>query len=174
MVTDHWVVLEANQVGVLPHDSTAGPAKAFTRLEPHVDLTGRAFDRALGTVVEQLGSETCEYPEHFELHRAVVKIIESRREMATGCDRWIGSLPSCWRCQSLRGFSVRLSGQDSRMGPFSIAVAASHISTPPRCTGLSSICFAAEPRFRVINSLLSEEAGCGPSSTVTASAQRPG
>ena len=110
--------------------------------------------------VERLGTAMCRYPDAFELHRNVRRIIDARLAMARG------DLPMDWGFAELlayaslldQGYSVRLSGQDSQRGTFFHRHAVLHNQ---KCRGTHTPLehlAEGQPRFRVINSLLSEEA----------------
>ena len=112
---------------------------------------------------ERLGMKITEYPADFELHRVVERLISARRKMAKG------EQPMDWGfAESLAlasiievGFSVRLSGQDSERGTFAHRHATLHNQAAPGTYQPMSNLFEGQPRFRVINSLLSEEAVLG-------------
>jgi len=113
--------------------------------------------------VERLGLKLCVYPEDFELHRAVRKILDARRAMAVG-ERGLD-----WGfCELLAyatlledGYSVRLSGQDSERGTFFHRHATLHNQKERGTYRPLEHLFEGQPRCRIINSLLSEEAVMG-------------
>ena len=110
--------------------------------------------------LRDLGERLITLPSSFETHPRVTKILEDRRKMKDG------ELPLDWgMAENLAyaslvedGHSVRLSGQDSARGTFFHRHAAIH----DQKTGETYIplrnLFKGQPRFLVINSLLSEEA----------------
>ena len=114
--------------------------------------------------IERLGRKLCEYPaDDFELHRSVKRIIEARLEMARG------ERPMDWGfAENLSyatlledGYSVRLSGQDSQRGTFFHRHAVLHNQRRfGTWTPLEHL-YDGQPRFRVINSMLSEVAVLG-------------
>ena len=114
--------------------------------------------------IERLGRKLCEYPaDDFELHRSVKRIIDARLEMARG------ARPMDWGfAESLAyatlledGYSVRLSGQDSQRGTFFHRHAVLHNQRRfGTYTPLEHL-FDGQPRFRAINSMLSEVAVLG-------------
>jgi 2-oxoglutarate dehydrogenase E1 component len=163
MVTDYLGALEANQVVSRPMIQPCDQRRHyFVDWSPYVGTDWRApVSTAISQqAVEQLGLKLCEYPEHFELHRAVMKIVQGRREMARG------QRPLDWGFAELlayasllqAGFSVRLSGQDSERGTFFHRHAVLHNQRAPEVHRPLEHLFSGQPRFRVINSLLSEEA----------------
>ena len=99
-------------------------------------------------------------PEHFTLHPRVAKIIQDREKMLTG------KMPLDWGCAELlaygalllQGHGVRLSGQDCRRGTFFHRHAGLFDqNTNEAYLGLQHLS-ADQPKFEVIDSLLSEEA----------------
>ena len=110
--------------------------------------------------IRQLGNKMLQLPEGFELNPQVGKVMENRRKMIAG------ALPLDWGCAETlayatllkEGFPVRLSGQDCGRGTFSHRHAVlSHFKDGNTFVPLRNL-FDGQPDFRVINSLLSEEA----------------
>ena len=110
--------------------------------------------------VETLGTAMCRYPESFELHRSVQRILDARLAMARG-ERpmdW-GFAENLAYASLLRdGYSVRLSGQDSERGTFFHRHAVLHNQRQRGTHTPLQHLAAGQPSFRIINSLLSEEA----------------
>ena len=113
--------------------------------------------------IQALAERFTEVPGHFELHRAVARIIEQRREMAHG------KLPMDWGfAETLayaslvdEGFPVRLSGQDSERGTFFHRHAVIHDQkTDETFVPLQHI-RTGQASFLAVNSILSEEAVLG-------------
>jgi len=110
--------------------------------------------------VEDLGLRMCEYPDDFELHRSVKRVIDARREMAKG------NRPLDWGFGEMLSYAtllnddhgVRLSGQDSERGTFFHRHAVLHNQRERGTYTPLKHLFEGQPRFRIINSLLSEEA----------------
>jgi 2-oxoglutarate dehydrogenase E1 component len=110
-----------------------------------------------------LGRRMISYPNTFTLHPRVAQIIVNRARMLNG------ELPLDWGCAETLayatlvddGFAVRLSGQDSGRGTFFHRHAVLH----DQGTGESYVPLQhvkeRQPRFTVIDSLLSEEAVLG-------------
>jgi 2-oxoglutarate dehydrogenase E1 component len=114
-------------------------------------------------LVESLGTKMCEYPENFELHRSVQRIIDARLEMARG-ERpmdWGFAENLAYAALLNDGFMVRLSGQDSQRGTFFHRHAVLHNQRETGTHTPLQHLFEGQPRFRAINSLLSEEAVLG-------------
>ena len=114
--------------------------------------------------IERLGRKLCEYPaDDFELHRSVKRIIDARLSMARG-ERpmdWGFAENLAYAALLEDGYSVRLSGQDSQRGTFFHRHAVLHNQKRfGTYTPLEHL-FEGQPRFRAINSLLSEVAVLG-------------
>ena len=114
--------------------------------------------------IERLGRKLCEYPaDDFELHRSVKRIIDARLSMARG-ERpmdWGFAENLAYATLLEDGYSVRLSGQDSQRGTFFHRHAVLHNQKRfGTYTPLEHL-FEGQPRFRVINSMLSEVAVLG-------------
>ena len=111
-------------------------------------------------VLRDLAVRATTFPEGFEVHRQVARIVEDRRKMAAG------QVPADWGfAETLayatlldQGFEVRLTGQDTARGTFFHRHAVGH----DQKTGAVYIPLKhlkpGQPRFRVTDSLLSEEA----------------
>jgi 2-oxoglutarate dehydrogenase E1 component len=119
-----------------------------------------------GVAIEQLrelGVKLSTVPPEFKLHRQVANIVQSRQKMVAG------QMPLDWGFAEtlayatllMEGYEVRISGQDSGRGTFFHRHAVWHDQE----TGESYIPLkhlsASQPRFTVIDSLLSEEAVLG-------------
>ena len=113
--------------------------------------------------IEELGQKMCASPEDFELHRSVQRIIEGRLEMSRG-ERpmdWGFAENLAYASLLENGFSVRLSGQDSQRGTFFHRHSVLHNQKRNGTYTPLQHLFEGQPRFAVINSLLSEEAVLG-------------
>lgn len=113
--------------------------------------------------LRQLADRFNHVPEALKLHRAVSKILESRRKMAAGelaCD-WGFCETLAYASLVADGHPVRLSGQDSGRGTFFHRHAVIH----DQDTGLTYLPLQNvsndQADFLVINSILSEEAVLG-------------
>ena len=133
---------------------------------PYIGTDWRAPGDTAVTIerIERLGRKLCEYPAGgFELHRSVQRIIEARLEMARG-DRpmdWGFAENLAYATLLEDDYSVRLSGQDSQRGTFFHRHAVLHNQKQfGTWTPLEHL-FDGQPRFRVINSMLSEVAVLG-------------
>ncbi len=110
--------------------------------------------------IRALAARFTDYPPHFKLHKAVVKLTEARREMAAG------SIPFDWgfgetlAYASLveAGHPVRLSGQDSARGTFFHRHAVIHNQDDGETYLPLRHVSPNQAPFLVINSTLSEEA----------------
>ena len=113
--------------------------------------------------IEEFGLKMTEHPEDFELHRSVNRIIHARREIAKG-ERpmdWGFAENLAFATLLKDGYSVRLSGQDSQRGTFFHRHAVLHNQKKRGTYTPLQHLYQGQPRFRVINSLLSEEAVLG-------------
>jgi 2-oxoglutarate dehydrogenase E1 component len=119
-----------------------------------------------GVRIESLrdyGARVTSFPQGFSLHRQVQRIVDDRRRMASG------ELPVDWGfAETLayaslldEGYEIRLTGQDSGRGTFFHRHAVGH----DQATGATYVPLQhlkpGQPRFRVTDSLLSEEAVMG-------------
>ena len=113
--------------------------------------------------LRQLGARALQKPEGFELQRGVARVVAEREAMLAG------EIPVDWGMAEIlayatlldEGYAVRLSGQDSIRGTF----AHRHVGYHDQKSFQSHIPLAHlsvdQPRFEVINSLLSELAVLG-------------
>lgn len=113
--------------------------------------------------IQRLGARLTIYPEDFQLHRTVERIILNRKEM------FAGTMPMDWGAAETlayatlldEGYPVRLSGQDCGRGTFAHRHAVLH-NQLRRGTYLPLQHLSpSQAPFLVINSLLSEEAVLG-------------
>ncbi len=113
--------------------------------------------------LEDLGLKLTDHPEDFELHRSVKRIVDARREMATGKRPmdWGFAENLAYATLLKDGYAVRISGQDSERGTFFHRHAVLHNQKQRGTYTPLKHLFEGQPRFRVINSLLSEEAVMG-------------
>ena len=165
MADDYLAALEANRVVSRPLvDDNVNPYLA--NWMPYLGTSWRAPGDTTVTVerIERLGRKLCEYPaDDFELHRSVKRIIDARGEMTRG------KRPMDWGfAENLAyatlledGHSVRLSGQDSQRGTFFHRHAVLHNQKRFGTWTPIEHLFDGQPRFRAINSLLSEVAVLG-------------
>jgi 2-oxoglutarate dehydrogenase E1 component len=114
-------------------------------------------------LLRALGERTTTFPEGLELHRQVARVVEDRRKMAAGelSVDW-GFAEICAYASLLdQGIGIRITGQDSARGTFFHRHAVGHCQE----TGATYVPLEhvkpEQPRFSVIDSLLSEEAVMG-------------
>ena len=165
MADDYLTALEANRVVSRPVvDDSVNPHLA--NWMPYFGTSWRAPGDTTLTIerIERLGRKLCEYPaDDFELHRSVKRIIDARGEMARG-ERpmdWGFAENLAYATLLEDGHSVRLSGQDSQRGTFFHRHAVLHNQKRfGTYTPLEHL-FDGQPRFRAINSMLSEVAVLG-------------
>jgi 2-oxoglutarate dehydrogenase E1 component len=110
-----------------------------------------------------LGRRLLQYPDGFTLHPRVAQTVVNRSKM------FAGTLPLDWGCAETlayatlidEGCAVRISGQDSGRGTFFHRHAVLHDQGSERCHVPLQHLGESQPRFTVIDSLLSEEAVLG-------------
>jgi 2-oxoglutarate dehydrogenase E1 component len=128
-----------------------------------VDWNEQVRTGVKAAVLRELGMKASAYPEGFTLHRQVQKIVDDRRRMAAGemMLDWGFAETLAYATLLDEGYEVRLTGQDSGRGTFFHRHAVGH----DQKTGASYIPLKnlkpGQPRFRVTDSLLSEEAVLG-------------
>ena len=165
-MSDHYLAaLEANQVVSRPVVDD-GVNEYLVNWTPYTGIDWRAPGDTAVTIerIERLGRKLCEFPaDDFELHRSVKRIVEARREMTRG-ERpmdWGFAENLAYATLLEDGYSVRLSGQDSQRGTFFHRHAVLHNQKRfGTYTPLEHL-FDGQPRFRAINSMLSEVAVLG-------------
>jgi 2-oxoglutarate dehydrogenase E1 component len=114
-------------------------------------------------VLSSLAERVTTYPRDFQLNRQVQRIVDERRKMAAGQVMVDWGFAETMAYASLldEGFEIRLTGQDSGRGTFFHRHAVGH----EQVTGETYIPLqhvkAGQPRFRVTDSFLSEEAVLG-------------
>ncbi len=99
-------------------------------------------------------------PDGFELHPRIVKIMEDRRKMAEGKSPldWGMAENLAYATLINEGYPVRISGQDSGRGTFFHRHATLHDQNSREVYVPLRNLYDGQPRFLVINSVLSEEA----------------
>jgi len=111
-------------------------------------------------VLRELSDRFNRMPEGFQLHPIVAKVFDNRRKMAAGAMPidWGFAETMAYATLLKDGFGIRLSGQDSGRGTFFHRHAI--VYNQKNGTALQPLqhLFEDQPEFRVINSLLSEEA----------------
>jgi len=128
-----------------------------------VDWNEQVRSGVKAAVLRELGLKATAYPEGFTLHRQVQKIMDDRRRMATGemMLDWGFAETLAYATLLDEGYEVRITGQDSGRGTFFHRHAVGH----DQKTGASYVPLKnlkpGQPRFRVTDSLLSEEAVLG-------------
>ncbi len=129
----------------------------------HVDWSERVQTSVQPERLAALGKRIIEVPPGFTLHPRVAQIVANRAKMLAG------ELPLDWGCAETLayaallddGFSVRLSGQDSGRGTFFHRHAVLHDQTTDATYIPLEHIRDHQPRFEVIDSVLSEEAVMG-------------
>ena len=112
--------------------------------------------------LKELGARMVAIPAGFSLHPRVAKIYEERAKMLAGLAPldWGAAETLAYATLVDQGYGVRLTGQDSGRGTFFHRHVVLHDQGSDRiATPLTEL--TREPRFRVIDSVLSEEAVMG-------------
>ena len=113
--------------------------------------------------LREIGAKLSELPAGFTLHPRVARVVEDRRRMYEGelTLDWGAAETLAYATLLRDGFPIRISGQDAGRGTFFHRHAVLHEqSTARRHVPLANL-FDAQPRFSVIDSVLSEEAVLG-------------
>ncbi len=164
MSADYLAALEANHVMSRPPDRE-NRYDYLTAWRPYLGTHWRdpAQTAIPIEVTERLGLKLTEHPEDFELHRSVQRVVDARREMARGerAMDWGFAENLAYASLLHDGYSIRLSGQDSQRGTFFHRHAVLHNQKKRGVHTPLQNMFEDQPRFRVINSSLSEEAVLG-------------
>lgn len=113
--------------------------------------------------LQKLGSKLVSVPDDFVLQKGVAKLQDDRRKMLDGEIQLDWGMAETLAYASLLrdGMSVRLSGQDSGRGTFAHRHAILHDQESSRVHLPLQHLFINQPKFTVINSLLSELAVLG-------------
>jgi 2-oxoglutarate dehydrogenase E1 component len=113
--------------------------------------------------LKEIGKKLTEVPEGFEAHRTISRFLETRRKMidsGEGID-WSTAEALAFGSILLDGNPVRLSGQDSERGTFSQRHSVLYDQKDEsRYIPLNNLS-AAQAKYEVVNSMLSEEAVLG-------------
>jgi 2-oxoglutarate dehydrogenase E1 component len=113
--------------------------------------------------LRELGEKLTTYPSNFTLHRQVANIVQSREKMVAG------QMPLDWGFAEMlaygslltEGYEIRITGQDSGRGTFFHRHAVWHDQSRGESYIPLEHLAPSQPRFTVIDSLLSEEAVMG-------------
>jgi len=163
MSDQYFAALEANQTMSRPLADSNNPYLADW--DPYLKQHWRSeYSSSLEMKdIESLGLALCAHPDDFELHRSVKRIVDARIEMARGTRAMDWGFAENLAYASLLkdGYSVRISGQDSQRGTFFHRHAVMHNQKKRGTHTPLQHLYPDQPWFRVINSLLSEEAVLG-------------
>ncbi len=163
MSEDYFAALERDEV--MSRELVKMESQYIVDWTPYLNTHWRdEYDSSISIEdIEDLGTRLCKYPEHFELHRSVQRIVDSRLEMAQGKKSmdW-GFAENLAYASILRdGHPIRLSGQDSQRGTFFHRHVVLHNQLARGNWKPLQNLFDGQPTFRAINSLLSELAVLG-------------
>jgi 2-oxoglutarate dehydrogenase E1 component len=163
LVTEYRDLLDAGE-SVTPDVTLGLPVDAAVAVR-WKSYVGHTWDEPCDTTVNretlvELAGRLQQLPVGFELHPRVAKLMDDRRKMAAG------ALPADWGfAESLafasllkRGFSVRITGQDSERGTFFHRHAVLHNQKNNEIWVPLKNLTPDQPSFMVFDSMLSEEA----------------
>jgi 2-oxoglutarate dehydrogenase E1 component len=113
--------------------------------------------------LRELGEKLTTFPSNFTLHRQVANIVQSREKMVAGQTPldWGFAETLAYASLLTEGFEVRITGQDSGRGTFFHRHAVWHDQSRGESYIPLEHLSPSQPRFTVIDSLLSEEAVMG-------------
>ena len=113
--------------------------------------------------LREYGSKLTNVPEGVTLHRQIVRIVQDREKMAAGqlVLDWGMAETLAYASLLSEGHEIRISGQDSGRGTFFHRHAVWHDQTTGNSYTPLQHLSSTQPRFTVIDSLLSEEAVLG-------------
>ena len=148
---------------LVPNEDTQHPYVELWR--PYVNTHWSSDEETAVPVADlkRLGALATTYPDDFELHPRVVKVVDDRRKAVQG------ALPMDWgTAETLAyasllddGFAVRITGQDSRRGTFFHRHAALYNQRNGETYLPLQHLSSEQPRFDIVDSILSEEAVLG-------------
>src|SRR5262245_39481815 len=128
-----------------------------------VDWTEPVRTGVRPALLRELADRATTYPEGLELHRQVARIVQERHKMAAGqlAVDWGFAETLAYASLLDQGYEIRLTGQDTGRGTFFHRHAVFyHQKSDAEHVPLEHI-KSGQPRFRVTDSLLSEEAVLG-------------
>jgi 2-oxoglutarate dehydrogenase E1 component len=160
MVDDYRATLEKGQVTVreFMHGSKTGYQQEDWKRFMDADPSHKPTTAVDADLLRQLGDKIVALPAGFTLHSRVDKVLQGRSKMIAGEQPvdWGMAEHLAYASLLAEGVSIRFSGQDSGRGTFSHRHAVLHDqNTDERYTPLAHI-NENGPRFRIINSMLSE------------------
>ena len=164
MTADYIAALENNVVVSRPY-ANVHDTRFLINYEPYRNTHWRdpATTSLSHAKVEELSTRLTSFPAHFELHRAVKKVVHDRQKMAHGEHPldWGYAESLAYAALVAEGHAVRISGQDSGRGTFFHRHAVLHDQkTGDTFLPLQNIT-PDQASFLVVNSTLSEEAVLG-------------
>ncbi|NNE80758.1 MAG: 2-oxoglutarate dehydrogenase E1 component [Silicimonas sp.] len=133
----------------------------------HLDREGEKYQRGKTAIkkktMEEIGAALCSVPEGFPVHKTVMRLLDTKKEMfdsGKGFD-WSTAEALAFGSLLTEGFPVRLSGQDSTRGTFSQRHSAIiNQEDEDRHFPLNNI-REGQAHYEVIDSMLSEYAVSG-------------
>jgi len=131
----------------------------YLNAHPGEQVVTQVAEELLGS----LGRRCLQLPEGFVLQRAVKRVVDERQRMLEGEAPLDWGMAETLAYATLlhEGYAIRLSGQDSIRGTFAHRHASFHDQKAFRAHSPLEHLFEEQPRFEVINSILSELAVLG-------------
>jgi 2-oxoglutarate dehydrogenase E1 component len=113
--------------------------------------------------LRELGAKLTSFPSNFTLHRQVANVVQTREKMIAGQQQldWGFAETLAYGSLLTEGYEIRITGQDSGRGTFFHRHAVWHDQTRGETYIPLEHMAPSQPRFTVIDSLLSEEAVMG-------------
>ena len=129
----------------------------------HADWTQTVTTGVRIEKLRELGEKLTSFPANFTLHRQVSNIIQTREKMTAGQAPldWGFAETLAYATLLTEGYEVRITGQDSGRGTFFHRHAVLHDQNSGESYVPLEHLAPSQPRFTVIDSLLSEEAVMG-------------
>jgi 2-oxoglutarate dehydrogenase E1 component len=129
----------------------------------HLDRTEAVPTGVRVEQLRELGAKLTTLPANLSLHRQVANVVQAREKMIAGQQPldWGFAETLAYASLLTEGFEIRLSGQDSGRGTFFHRHAVWHDQNKGEAYVPLENLAPSQPRFTVIDSLLSEEAVMG-------------
>jgi 2-oxoglutarate dehydrogenase E1 component len=147
-----------HSLGMIGNKHTVDWSK-FHHLDPRDALpTGVRIEQ-----LRELGAKLTTFPSSFTLHRQVANVVQAREKMIAGQQPldWGFAETLAYATLLTEGYEIRITGQDSGRGTFFHRHAVWHDQNKGEAYIPLENLAPSQPRFTVIDSLLSEEAVMG-------------
>jgi 2-oxoglutarate dehydrogenase E1 component len=129
----------------------------------HIDRSEPVQTGVRIELLRELGVKLTSLPANFTLHRQVSNVVQTREKMLAGQQPldWGFAETLAYASLLTEGYEIRMTGQDSGRGTFFHRHAVWHDQNRGDCYIPLQNLASSQPRFTVIDSLLSEEAVMG-------------